>query len=176
MSTYQSILAPELGRGFSYGEIVAGSRTHALPPPYMRPRLVPTLALANRLRAAMLARGARGLRIQAAYRPKGGAALSMHKFNRALDLDLLEADDIPEMRLAYYEEGVRLWIAACSEGLEVGLGLYCPRDVCAGRRIHLDVGYRTRTWQHGWAAGAPDAKLIAARLGLALPSGVRPAA
>ena len=118
--TYADTLAPELGRGFSYGEIVKpGSTRHAMPPEYMWRRLLPTLGLANELRARMQARRTiAGLRVNAAYRPRGGAANSQHKFNRALDLDLLPGDaKTPGMQTAYYEEAVKLWIDACARGL-----------------------------------------------------------
>lgn len=168
--TYAEILAPQLGRGFTIGEIVIpGSRTHREPPAYMRPRMLPVLACANDLRARMVAAGCRGLRVQAAYRPVGGARYSQHKTNRALDLDLLHDDDAQIMREAYYRTAVQAWVDWCASGLAVGLGFYCPQDFRAGRRVHIDVGYRTRTWQHGWAAGAPDAELICAELGLEVP-------
>jgi hypothetical protein len=172
LAAYAEVLAPELGHGFDVGELVkAGSRRHVMPPEHTWKRMRPVLQLANNLRERMMKRRSIvGLRVNAAYRPVGGAANSQHKLNRAIDLDLFAGDArAPGMQSAYYEEAVRLWVDACKMGMRVGLGLYCPRDYCAGIRVHLDVGYYTRTWQHGYAAGSPDAKVIAKRLGLVVP-------
>jgi len=166
--TYEEVIKDHLSPGFDYGELVKpGNRRFVLPPKHMWRRMFAPLALANRLRDRMMELGAGGLVINAAYRPLGGAPNSQHKFNRALDLDLLPQDMTEAMKSMYYEEAVRLWVSAGEH--RVGLGLYCARDACAGRRVHLDVGYRTRTWQHGYAAGSPDALLIAERLGLEVP-------
>lgn len=171
LEQYAEILGPELGRGFSIGEFVEpGNRRFVLPPTerLMR-RMVPTLRLANELRAVMVEKhGAKGLAVHAAYRPHGGAKLSMHKYNRALDLDLFE-HDVERLGGVYYEEAVRLW--AGNPKLDIGLGLYCPSNVQRGHRVHFDVGGygHPRTWQHGWNAGVADALLICDRLGLPRP-------
>lgn len=171
LEQYAEILAPELGRGFSIREIVKpGNRRFEMPQTerHMR-RMLPTLALANELRAVMVEKHhAKGLIVHAAYRPHGGAKLSMHKYNRALDLDLYD-EDVERLGSAYYEEAVRLWCG--KPELYIGLGLYCPSNACKGRRVHIDVGGygHSRTWQHGWNAGVADALLIADRLELKRP-------
>ncbi len=164
---YGEALADFLAPGFALHELVRnGSPRLALPPEKFWHRMAPTLLLANELRRRMKEHGAKGLRVNAAYRPNGGAPSSQHKANRALDLDLIPGDY--DKARVYYEEAVKLWCEAGCEQ-EVGLGLYCPRDVQAGIRVHLDTGFRTRTWQHGANSGVADAKLIAKRLGLTLP-------
>ena len=88
-----------LGHGFVFRELArlrgllgglrSESTSHMLPPPSCWHRMVPTLALAQVLRDRMVAEGAHGLRIAAAYRPAGGEDRSLHKVNAALDLDLV---------------------------------------------------------------------------------------
>lgn len=173
---YADSLASALAPGFSIDEIVNGSRTKILPPKHLWPYMRRTLQIANILRDVMKTKhGAHGLRVNAAYRPEGGARNSMHKSNRALDLDLLPGDY--ELTRVYYEEAVRLW---CDLGRyeAIGLGLYCPGDACQGLRVHLDTGYypRSRHWQHGSHAGKADQIIIAKRLGLDLPGEIIPVA
>ena len=145
---YRALLsrADLLGHGFAVGELVKpADRRHVLPPNEHVARMIPSLRLANELRARMVKdHGIRGLRVNAAYRPKGGAGRSAHKVNAALDLDLLPGD-YGKIQ-AYYETAVRLW---CEEGvdLEMGLGLYCRAGGRGGIRVHLDTGGRCRTWQ-----------------------------
>lgn len=170
LQEYRSILTPQLGKGFEFGELVKpGNRRLEVPPTerLMR-RMLATLELANELRARMVAIGCKGLRINAAYRPKGGAALSQHKYNRALDLDLLQPDY--DKKAVYYEEAVKLWVEAAKHAY-IGLGFYCPGDACAGIRVHIDVGGygHSRTWQHGAHAGKADALIICDRLELKRP-------
>jgi hypothetical protein len=132
--------------------------------------MVRPLQLANLLRQRMLERGARGLRIQAAFRPEGGAALSQHKFNRALDLDLLPGDY--DHARAFAEEATKLY---CELGgsEEIGIGLYGRPKSEATIRVHLDCGARTRQWHYygnlKLSGERTDLRRIASRLGLALP-------
>lgn len=167
---YRSCIAHALAPGFGFAEICRpGSRTHQLPPRKWWGRIIQPLELANELRQRMIAlHGAKGLKCNAAFRPTGGATHSQHKVNRALDLDLLPGDY--GLTKLYYSEAVRLW---CELGdvIDMGLGLYCPGNVCQGIRVHIDVGYRTRSWQHGAHVGRNDAHMIAERLGLKAPSG-----
>ncbi|MGH1340090.1 MAG: hypothetical protein ACRBN8_00960 [Nannocystales bacterium] len=143
-----------LERGFSYRELVRPRirdlrGRHLEPPREIWGRMAPTLALANELRGRLRKPasgydGVRGLRVAAAYRPRGGARRSQHKSNAALDLDLLPGDRASTRRL--YEVAVRLW---CEYGssMKMGLGLYCPAGARGGIRVHLDTGFRCRTWQ-----------------------------
>lgn len=143
-----------LGHGFSYGELVRPRyrdlRGRFRPPPsHFWDRMVPTLAAANDLRRVLCNPEAddpplKGLRVAAAYRPSGGASRSQHKFNAALDLDLVRGDARHARR--FYIEAVRLW---CEYGraLKMGLGLYCSSRARSGLRVHIDTGYRCRTWQ-----------------------------
>lgn len=172
--SYVDVIGTYLKPGFVYRELVTGAYNKAMPPEYMHKRMVRPLQLANELRYAMMSRhGAHGLRLHAAYRASGGAKDSAHKHNRALDLDLLPKDYA--LKAAYYEEAVRLW---CEYGHDedIGIGLYCARDVCAGIRVHLDVGHRSysRHWQHGTKAGKSDVIVIAERLKLHIPGRAMP--
>jgi hypothetical protein len=168
---YIDVVGPHLGPGFVYSELVKrGSPRHVLPPEKWWPRMVRPLQLANLLRQRMLERGARGLRIQAAFRPEGGAALSQHKFNRALDLDLLPGDY--DHARAFAEEATKLY---CELGgsEEIGIGLYGRPKSEATIRVHLDCGARTRQWHYygnlKLSGERTDLRRIASRLGLALP-------
>lgn len=182
-SEYYAILEHHGAPGFAPSEIVqfagAAQARKALPPKALWGNMATTLDVANMLRARMVAHGATGLVVRAAYRPIGGAPNSAHKRNAALDLDLMVRDVERfhalgfDMRAIYAEEAVRLW---CEHGaaLQMGLGLYGP----AGRewtwRVHLDtVG--CRTWQHAGARRVlpPASHRIADRLGLQLPGGKR---
>lgn len=148
-----------LGHGFVFRELArlrgvlgglqSESTSHMLPPPSCWHRMVPTLALAQVLRDRMVAEGATGLRIAAAYRPAGGEDRSLHKVNAALDLDLLPADlgfDHVFARIA-----AELWRE--HRHLKAGIGTYAPAlkggttAALWTRRVHLDTGYRFRAWQ-----------------------------
>jgi hypothetical protein len=173
MSSYQDVVGPHLGPGFVYSELVKrGSPRHALPPEKWWPRMVRPLQLANLLRERMRARGARGLRIQAAFRPSGGAALSQHKFNRALDLDLLPGDQTPDLRRAFAEEATKLYCELGSTE-EIGIGLYGRPKSEATLRVHVDCGARTRQWHYygqlKLTGPKTDLRRIAERLGLDVP-------
>lgn len=156
-STYQEYLqdAGLLGRGFEFDELVKPRRKDwrgrfQAPPEDLWARMAPTLAAANELRRWVIGLGPvgedpiRGLRVAAAYRPRGGARFSQHKRNAALDLDLLPGDY--DMVRHYYEIAVRFW---CEYGasLKMGLGLYASGRSRGGIRVHIDTGYRCRTWQ-----------------------------
>lgn len=165
----RSILAPELGHGFDFDEIIKpGNRRFEVPPTArLCRRLVLPLRFGNALRTVMIEKhGAKGLLVHAAYRPKGGASNSMHKHARALDLDLYD-QDVERLGAVYYEEAVTLAVEWGVE-LYIGIGLYCPLDACRGRRIHIDVGGydHNRHWQHGYKAGRSDVLVICERLGL----------
>ncbi len=184
--TYETYLDREglTGRGFSVGELVKPRHRDLrgkfkAPPPDLWQRMGPTLALANELRLWMREGddGARGLRVAAAYRPTGGARYSQHKRNAALDLDLFPSDY--DLTRDYYEAAVRLW---CEYGrdLKMGLGLYCSSNRRDGIRVHIDTGYRCRSWQISGGRSlkpyrrngkpVPLAVDIVRELGLVLPS------
>lgn len=131
-----------LGRGFVARELVRGGPRHALPPRGLWPRMVATLALANELRARMVAAGARGLLVTAAYRPVGGEQDSQHKHNAALDLDLLPGDALDRV---YARVAAELWREHID--LRAGVGTYAPEGARWTRRVHIDTGYRFRCWQ-----------------------------
>lgn len=180
LDEYQRLLEPHCGPAFSFREICAPPSTRlALPPVEMQRNIIPTLELANELRLRMAYRcdregwAFRGLRVNAAYRPHGGAPSSQHKKNRALDLDLMFRDWDPatvkhstEIRRAYYEVGVALWY---ENGKSGGFGLYCSRGKDLGVRIHIDCRSGSATWQMQGVATAihpPCTYRIAERLGL----------
>lgn len=141
-----------LEHGFALDELVRpGSPRHMGPPMRMWAAMVPTLALAIELRRRMLAAGARGLAVAAAYRPHGGAADSRHKHNAALDLDLLPGDE--RLQLQYPQIAADLWLEHAH--LRAGAGTYAPDGRRWSARIHIDTGYRHRCWQGlpggGWS-------------------------
>ena len=141
-----------LGHGFELGELVRSGPRHMPPPMRLWRNMPATLALANELRRRMVEVGARGLTVAAAYRPAGGAADSRHKHNQALDLDLLPGDG--HLQDEYVQVAAGLWRE--HEHLRMGAGTYAPDGARWSRRIHIDAGYRYRTWQGlpggGWSA------------------------
>lgn len=175
---------------FSPAEIVAHAGNRQLPPKKFWHRMREPLFVACRLRERMIARqrtnrdpvtGApkpftfRGLRVNAAFRPEGGAQRSAHKVNEALDLDLLtkdveeaEASGISLKRI-YAEESVRLWCERGAE-LDIGLGHYGARGSKATFRCHVDTT-GCRSWQHSNGIVRPSSVIVIAKeLGLALPT------
>ena len=147
---YEELLrgADMLGHGFELGELVRPRwrdvrGRYRLPPARLWANMLPTLRYAIILRSQWVAAGGSGLRIAAAYRPRGGSRRSRHKTNQALDLDLLRCDRALTDR--YYEVAVRLWALAQPEGLR--LGLYCPAGRRGGVRVHIDTGRGRPTWQ-----------------------------
>jgi len=173
-SDYEKFLAPHLSPGFAFRELVTGAQNKQCPPRSMWPRIVPALAFANVLRLRMMQEhGAKGLLCVAAYRPKGGAATSQHKFNRALDLDLFPSDY--GLAPMFATEAVRLF---CDYGSRqsLGLGLYGRPKSCATIRVHIDVG-KHESADRGWqiygsrelGLAASDIATIAKREGLVLP-------
>jgi hypothetical protein len=168
--TYEALLAPYLKPGFAFREIVNDTPTHEMPPSKYFVRMIRLLQIANELRERMLMRGARGLRVNAAYRPKGGALFSAHKSNRALDLDLLPGD---------YELGTGLVLEAvtmlCTWGHSENfrLGVYGRPGSCASIRVHIDTSTGARGWQHyggrELSLAKSDITTVANRIGLALP-------
>ena len=132
-----------IGHGFALGELVQlGSPRRAEPPRELWRHMVPTLALAIELRARMVALGARGLEVHAAYRPEGGAADSLHKHNAALDLDLLPGDD--HLMRRYVVVAALLWRQ--HRHLACGVGTYARAGSGMTRRVHIDTGHRFRCW------------------------------
>lgn len=136
------------GAGFSAPELASTSNTNPRkrhPPEKFWNNIVATLEVASMLRLILVKQHhATGLRIHAAYRPKGGAKFSQHKKNRALDLQLL----LSETRLAadFYKEAAIFW-SRYGDYYKMGLGLYCGEKATSGVRIHIDTGYKKRTWQ-----------------------------
>lgn len=151
--TYHAYLLDHdlLGYGFALGELVKQDRHERFEPPprTLWQNMIPTLACAYLLRQRMVERGAAGLRVAAAYRPKSKRRSSRHKINAALDLDLLGCDK--HLGGAYLQEGARLW--ATHQHLRMGAGSYAPRGALWTQRLHLDTGSgdpRPNTWQiHG---------------------------
>lgn len=133
-----------LGKGFVFAELVqARSPRHEVPPAHLWHRMVPTLALAHVIREEMRERGARGLRIAAAYRPVGGEDDSVHKVNGALDLDLLPGDGLLAHKFA--EVVAAVW--ARHRSLKMGAGTYAPNGQLWTNRAHIDTGFHHRCWQ-----------------------------
>lgn len=170
---YAAFIAEALKPGFLFRELVTGAQNKQLPPRSMWARIIPALAFANELRARMMDNAADGLLSVAAYRPKGGAETSQHKFNRALDLDLFPSDY--GLSKVYATEAVRLF---CELGpsQSLGLGLYGRPGSCATIRVHIDVGKHAsedRGWQiygsRELGLAKSDIATIAKREGWTLP-------
>lgn len=135
------------GLGFTVEELVRpGSPRHLDPPRTRWGSMVPALALAHELRRRALEAGARGLAVHAAFRRAGGAPDSRHKYNAALDLDLLPGDE--RFGGAYLRLGARIF-AEYGVRLQLGLGSYHAAGTAWTRRLHLDAGTRSspRAWQ-----------------------------
>lgn len=134
-----------LGKGFNYTELVKtwGVRRFRKPPHTLWPRMVKTLLVANDFRDRCRHAGAAsGCKVAAAYRPIGGSTGSQHKRNAALDLDHIGGDG-----KLYFIEAVRMWCQIGRE-LDMGLGLYTwSSKSTGGIRVHIDTGYRCRSWQ-----------------------------
>ena len=74
----------------------------------------------------------------------GGAPNSQHIYFRALDLDLLDKSAANKKRLA--RAVLELWNSPLSTEQKIGIGAY-PSDLKYGaKRIHIDTGWRRRTW------------------------------
>lgn len=150
---YRKIITEHGAPGFTPEElVVAGAANRALPAPKFYNRIIEPLIVANLLRARMIARGAHGLNVHAAYRATGGAARSAHKVNEALDLDLLPADVKvfrgrgENLREIYAEESVILWMEHGAK-YNIGLGHYGAKGSLATFRCHIDTT-GCRSWQH----------------------------
>jgi hypothetical protein len=133
--------------GFVFRELVRNSTRHAMPPRSMWHRMVPTFLLAMELRARMLCHGATGLVVNAAYRPAGGEADSLHKHNAALDLDLEHADVRRDPKLLEHFAGAAADLWKETKHLRTGFGTYAPDGEETTRRVHIDTFYRWRCWQ-----------------------------
>jgi hypothetical protein len=147
--SYEQYLEPVLGHGFEYRELVKPWRRDwrgrfRLPPEELWPRMLLTMDVANQLRAKWIAIGGAGLRVAAAYRPRGGARQSQHKVNAALDLDLLRTDYDKTQR--WYGLAAEFW-HQWGNAYDLGLGLYCRPERSGGIRVHIDTGHHRRTWQ-----------------------------
>jgi len=120
------------------------------PPRRLWPNIIPTLKLADILRAQL----GHGLVVGNGYRPEpfnsrvGGAPRSKHVTFRALDLDLPKAHRTRDEQEEFYRLAVELWLRH-GERDKIGLGLYRRRR---GTRIHLDTGVSRRTWKRGYLA------------------------
>lgn len=105
-------------------------------------RMALTLAAVQVLREAW----GKPVTVIAAYRPGNvGAANSQHKGNAALDIDFYskKKDELQ----AWFLLATKFW---CHFGpkLKMGFGLYtgAPKSL-GGNRVHVDTGWRGRTWQ-----------------------------
>ncbi len=132
---------------FSAREILtlrrAGVTVDAPPRPWW-PRIIPTLELAEMLRAEV----GHPLIVGNGYRPNpwnrkvGGARRSPHLFFRALDLDLPRGHKSREDQERFYEAAGSIFLDH-GERYKMGLGLY---RLNRGTRVHIDAGHRRRSW------------------------------
>lgn len=134
-------------KNFSAREILTLRRlgvTVDEPPRSWWPRIIPTLELAEMLRAEV----GHGLIVGNGYRPNpwnkkvGGARNSQHLHFRALDLDLPRGHKTREHQERFYEAAGSIFLDH-GERYKMGLGLY---RLHRGTRVHIDAGYRRRSW------------------------------
>lgn len=172
---YRALVEPYLSPGFGFRELVNHTYNQMLPPKRLWHRVIPCLQFGNVLRSRMMARhGARGLLLHAAYRPKGGAASSLHKVNGAIDYDLFPGDY--SLAPQFATELVRLFCEVSVED-SCGLGLYGRHGSCATIRGHIDFGKYKSGQDRGWqiygrrqvGLAKSDIARIAKREGFILP-------
>lgn len=171
LEAYRTLVSPYLAPGFSFRELVnEGLQNKQLPPEKYRTRMIRPLQLANALRLRMKMRGARGLLLHAAYRPKGGSMFSAHKTNCALDLDLIPGDY--GLADEFVVEAVTM-LCTLGHSENLRIGIYGRPGSCSSIRIHLDTKTGARGWQHyggrELSLAASDIPKVAAKLGMALP-------
>jgi hypothetical protein len=134
---------------------------YEVPPRRYWPRMIPTRQLAGYLRHKLGV----PLRVGNGWRPRWfndhvcGASNSQHLYFAALDLDLI-GDARKTLAAKLYEEAVRLYVSV-GPIYDMGLGLYSSSG--KGTRVHIDTGFKLRTWKKGYA------KKVADKLGLTLP-------
>lgn len=170
-AAYKTLVDPYLQPGFSFRELVHEGLQNKQPPPQKYwTKIIRPLQIANELRRRIMQRGAKGLLITAAYRPKGGAVLSKHKINNALDLDLLPGDY--DLAQAYVTEAVTI-LCTWGQTENLRLGIYGRPGSCASIRVHIDTSTGARGWQHyagkQLSLAASDIPKVAEKCGLALP-------
>lgn len=175
LEEYEAFVADALAPGFGYRELVNGTQNQMLPPKSKWHRIIPCLHFGNDLRRVMMTKhGAKGLLLHAAYRPKGGAASSLHKDNGAADFDLFPSDY--DLAPQFATELVTLF-CEWSVNWSCGLGLYGRHGSCATIRGHIDFGKYKSGQDRGWQIYAgrevglakSDIARIAKRDGLTLP-------
>ncbi len=135
-------------RHFSETEILTMRRLGKkmkLPPRSFWPRIIPTLLIAEEIRAAV----GHPLIVGNGYRPEpfnsqvGGAKKSTHLSFRALDLDLPRGHKSLEDQEEFYRVTASIYLDR-GHDLKMGLGLYRS---WRGARVHIDTGYRRRDWK-----------------------------
>lgn len=134
---------------------------YAVPPRRLWPRIIPTRQVVGFLRHRL----GIPLKVGHGWRPKWynkhvcGAGSSQHLYFAAMDVDLIGKYRKTHQK-KLYEEAVKIYVAI-GRDYQMGLGLY--RSGGKGTRVHIDTGFRMRTWKPGYA------KKVADRLGLKLP-------
>ncbi len=122
-----------------------------VPPRDLWHRIIPTLLIAEEIRAEMghaLVVG-NGYRSRDLNRAVGGSRRSQHIQNAALDLDLPNSENNRENRRKFYAVACEFWRDHGRDS-KMGLGLYSRHG---GSRIHIDTGrtWGYRTWKRGYA-------------------------
>src|SRR5690625_807067 len=137
MDELQKLLDSEGVRYFRAQELTLQRQwgEYAMPPRHFLPRILPTVLLADEIRAELGApiRVSSGYRTQTYNRHVGGSPASEHMAFRALDLQPHDPGPMEEMR----ERATAGVAAAGARGWNVGLIHY-------DRFIHIDVGSERR--------------------------------
>ncbi len=124
------------------------------PPRDWWPRMLPTLDIAEKIRAEL----GHPLIVGNGFRPEpynsrvGGARRSQHLFFRALDLDLPRSHKSESNQRDFYEVAGRIFLDI-GRTAKMGLGLY---RLHRGTRVHVDTGYRRRHWKRKYTAPLLD--------------------
>lgn len=114
--------------------VVPGYRRKELPPVELWPNFIPALAMTMLVRQGMVLLGHGPLQVVATYRPEGGAAKSLHKVNRAIDLSPVHKTQAACQALVR----VATWVYQQHEHLQVGVGTYGPYTD-RSTLIHIDA-------------------------------------
>ena len=134
--------------------VVPGYYRKQPPPPELFPNLVVPMAMTMLVRQGMKSLGFGPLSVVATYRPSGGAAKSLHKVNRAIDLSPAKKTKAACQALMLCAR----WVYQKHEHLAIGVGTYGPH-MDRTTLLHIDVCGRKgrKSWRHHKGASVTSA-------------------
>lgn len=148
--------------------VVPGYRRKELPPVGLWPNILPALAAVLLVRQGMVQLGHGPLQVVATYRPQGGAAKSLHKGNRAIDISPLHKTSGACQALMLCAR----WVYQQHAHLAVGVGTYGPyTDRTA--LMHVDLCGRAgrKSWRHNGGVSVGSAVRGKPAVDLETPAG-----